>query len=33
MKLKKELIDASGMNRAITRIAHEILEKIRELKT
>ncbi|ADO77614.1 Uracil phosphoribosyltransferase [Halanaerobium praevalens DSM 2228] len=27
MKLKKELIDASGMNRAITRIAHEILEK------
>ena len=27
MKVKKELIDASAMSRAITRIAHEILEK------
>ncbi len=27
MKLKKEIIDSSGMDRAITRIAHEILEK------
>ena len=27
MKIKKELIDSSAMSRAITRIAHEILEK------
>ena len=27
MKIKKELIDAAEMDRAITRIAHEILEK------
>ncbi|MGM0603745.1 MAG: bifunctional pyr operon transcriptional regulator/uracil phosphoribosyltransferase PyrR [Bacillota bacterium] len=27
MKVKKEIIDSSGMDRAITRIAHEILEK------
>jgi len=27
MKIKKELIDSAAMSRAITRIAHEILEK------
>ncbi|PUU87220.1 bifunctional pyr operon transcriptional regulator/uracil phosphoribosyltransferase, partial [Halanaerobium sp.] len=27
MKIKKELIDSAAMGRAITRIAHEILEK------
>ena len=27
MKIKKELIDSSALSRAITRIAHEILEK------
>ncbi|RCW48803.1 MULTISPECIES: bifunctional pyr operon transcriptional regulator/uracil phosphoribosyltransferase PyrR [unclassified Halanaerobium] len=27
MKVKKEIMDSSGMDRAITRIAHEILEK------
>src|SRR6056297_2569468 len=27
MKVKKELIDSAAMGRAITRIAHEILEK------